>query len=298
MLNGPGNYGARIKTSDKEEILYSILGVWESDAQGNPRFTDQVLPTAVHEFCHSYCNPLVDKHAQELMAPGKEMFKRVETAMRQMAYGNWSTMMRESLVRASVIRFLLAKYGNNRAAKGIQNEKERQFFWVGELSALLGEYEQNRSKYPSLDDFFPSIVAFFEEYASKIDRDVQGHARENQERLEKIKSKSPKIIAMVPPAGSQNVDPELKAIVITFDRPMKDKQWAVMRLGGEFPKIDGQIAYDKTLTVLKIPVKLDPDTTYEFGLNADGYFGFVSRDGDPLYPMEIRFKTGKINKIR
>jgi len=39
--------------------------------------------------------------------------------------------------------------------------------------------------------------------------------------------------------------------------------------------------------------KLKPNTEYEFGLNADGYYAFVSDKGDILYPVVIRFKTGK-----
>ena len=77
----------------------------------------------VHEFCHSYCNPLVDKHTAELQDSAIKIYKRVRKAMSQMAYGNWQTMMRESLVRACVIRYLLAKFGEDEAQKGIQSEE-------------------------------------------------------------------------------------------------------------------------------------------------------------------------------
>lgn len=100
MLNGPASYGPRIKLSEKDEILYFVLGVWETDKQGDPQFSQRVLPTVVHEFCHSYCNPLVDKHTAELRDSAIKIFKRVRKAMSQMAYGNWQIMMRESLVRA------------------------------------------------------------------------------------------------------------------------------------------------------------------------------------------------------
>jgi len=291
MLNGPGSYGARIELSEKEEILYSILGVWGGDEQGNPHFSRQVIPTVVHEFCHSYCNPLVDRHAPELQTSGMEIFRRVKAAMSRMAYGNWQTMIRESLVRASVIRFLHAKFGEEAAEKGIQSENKRQFFWIGGLSDLLGEYEKNRTVYPSLDDFFLKITEFFDTYADRIDQDVEAMEKERQYRLEAIKSKSPEIVTMVPPSGAKDVDPNLTAIVITFDRPMKDKQWAVMRLDGNFPEMDGSTYYDKTRRVFTIPVKLKPDTEYELGLNADGYYAFASEAGDPLYPVVIRFKT-------
>ncbi len=291
LLNGPANYGARIKPSKKEEILYCILGVWETDEEGNPQFSQQVLPTVVHEFCHSYCNPLVEKHITELETPGKEIFGRVKEAMSRMAYGNWETMMKESLVRASVIRYLRAKLGEEAAQKGIENEKRRQFFWIGGLSDLLGEYEESREMYASLDDFFPRIATFFQNYTSKVDEDLKASEQDRQERLEKLKANSPLIVSIVPPNGAQDVDPNLQAIVITFDRTMKDGQWAVMRLSDKFPEKGGEVFYDETKKVFTIPVKLKPDTEYELGLNADGFYGFASAAGDPLYPVVIRFKT-------
>lgn len=291
MLNGPANYGARIKLSDKDETLYCVLGVWGTDKQGNPQFGRRVLSTVVHEFCHSYCNPLTDKHASELEAPANEIYKRVEPAMKRIAYSNWKIMMRESLVRASVIRYLLAKFGKKEAQKGIQSDKKLGFFWIGRLSNLLGEYEQNRITYPSLEDFFPKITEFFNSYADRIDEDVKASEKERRDRLEKLKEKSPKIVSIVPINGSQDVDPSLKAIVITFDRPMKGNQWSVMRLSDKFPASDGDVFYDKTRTVFTFPVKLKANTEYELGLNAEGFYGFASEHGDPLYPVVIRFKT-------
>ncbi len=297
MLNGPASYGPRIRLSDKSEILYCILGVWGTDKQGNPQFDSQVIPTVVHEFCHSYCNPLVDKHASDLEASGKEIFKRVKKTMTQMAYGNWQAMIRESLVRASVVRFLQARLGEAAAKQRIQSETKWQFFWIGRLSNLLEEYEQNRSIYSSLDDFFPKIVEFFSMYVGRIDQDVEALEKERQDRFEALKAQSPKIVAMVPTNGSQNMDPNLKAIVITFDRPMKDKQWAVMRLSYNLPDMDGTVFYDQTRTVFTIPVKLKPDTEYELGMNAEGCLSFASEAGDPLYPVVIQFKSQKIDVL-
>jgi hypothetical protein len=294
MLNGPGNYGARVKPSDKDEILYCILGVWSTDEEGNPQFGQQVLPTVVHEFSHSYCNPLVEKHIAELETPGKEIFSRVQEAMSRMAYGNWETMMKESLVRASVIRYLRAKFGEEAAQKGIQSEIKRQFFWMEGLSGLLGEYEEKRETYASLDDFFPEITSFFKSCASKVDQDMKAFEQDRQVQMEKLKANSPRIVSLLPPNGARDVDPNFRAIVVTFDRPMKDGQWAVMRFNDKFPEKGGEVFYDETKKVFTIPVKLKPDTEYELGLNADGVYGFASEAGDPLYPVVIRFKTKRL----
>jgi hypothetical protein len=291
LLNGPANYGARIRLSDQDEVLYCILGVWGTDKEGQPEFQSNVLPTVVHEFAHSYCNPLVDKHALEVEASAKQIFALVEESMRQMAYGSWQTMMRESLVRASVARYLLAKFGEAAAKIQIESDRQRQFFWMDELSNLLGEYEKDRTAYPTLDDFFPRIIEFFRDYAPRVAGDVKAFGDARQAQLERIKAASPRIVGMVPANAAQDVDPELGAIIITFDRPMKDKQWAVMRLSDKFPETAGDVSYDKDRKVFTIPVKLKADTEYELGLNAEGHFAFRSEAGDALYPVVIRFKT-------
>ena len=293
MLNGPASYGARIKLSEKDEILYCVLGVWDTDDQGQPEFSERVLPTVVHEFCHSYCNPLVDKHAADLEASAKPIFALVEETMRGMAYASWQTMMRESLVRASVIRYMLAKQGEEAARKHIETEKERKFFWMDGLVDLLNEYEQNRETYPRMDDFFPEIVAFFEDYVQRIDDDVKAYQEEQRKKMEELKAKSPKIVSMIPVNGSQDVDPDLKAIVVTFDRPMNKTSYAVMRFSDKFPEKAGKAGFDESGKVFTIPVKLEPDREYELGLNAENFFAFQSEKKEILYPVVIRFKTRK-----
>ncbi len=293
LLNGPANYGARIRLSEKDEILYCVLGVWGTDDQGRPEFSDRVLSTVVHEFCHSYCNPLVDIHAAELEPSAKPIFARVQKAMRRMAYPSWQIMMRESLVRACVIRYLLAKQGENAAQRQIQSEKERKFFWMEGLVDLLEEYERNREKYPRLDDFFPRITAFFDDCVQRIDDDVEAYEEEQRKKMEELKAKSPKIISMIPENGSLDVDPGLKAIVITFDRPMQKTSYAVMRISDKFPESAGMVGYDESGRVFTIPVKLEPDREYELGLNAENVFAFQSEKKEILYPVVIRFKTRK-----
>ena len=165
MLNGPGNYGPHIKLADREEY-YCILGIWKFGALGlgEPRFDKSMLPTVIHEFCHSYANPIVDAHISQLEKPGKEIYARVADKMERMAYGNWQTMMRESLVRACVVRYMAATEGPEAAKKQIKNEINRSFLWMQGLSDLLIQYEKNRDKYKTLDTFFPKIVDFFNNY--------------------------------------------------------------------------------------------------------------------------------------
>jgi hypothetical protein len=165
MVNGPSNYGPHIKLGDKEEY-YCILGVWKVGfwGLGGPKFDKTVLPTIIHEFCHSYANQIVGAHLSQLEKPGKKIFEKVGEKMKRMAYGNWQTMMRESLVRACVVRYLATTYGPEAAQRQIKSEINNGFLWMQELSDLLVRYEQDREQYKTIDAFFPKIVDFFNNY--------------------------------------------------------------------------------------------------------------------------------------
>jgi len=241
------------------------------------------IPTVVHEFCHSYANAFVYRHQAELYTAGEKLYAPVASAMQAQAYGNCITMLHESLVRACVVRHTLKYAGKEAAKKQIEYEANCQFLWVGELSKVLGEYESHRDKYPTLDACSGPLIKFFDEYADKFAKE--------QKALDALR---PKIISIVPADGDQNVDPELKAIRVVFDRPMKDKSWALVGGGPNFPDLPSPCAYDANRTTWTCPIKLKPDWNYTFMLNARPKFmGFRSREGVSLEPVTVSFKTAK-----
>lgn len=272
LLNNGHSYGVRVKLSDGNEELYCILGVWMRDNDGFPFFNSSILPTVVHEFCHSYVNPLVDKYGSQLKKAAQTIYPYVAQAMKEQHYLDWKIMMAESLVRACTIRYVLEVSGKEAAKKLILQEINNKFLWIKELSLLMGEYEIQRKKYPTLDSFFPRIIAFFNQYAGEM-------------------KKTPKIVSMIPANGAADVDPNLQSITINFDRPMKDHSWSIVGGGSHFPQISGKPYYHSNRMILSIPVKLKPGWHYEFWLNSEKYQGFVSAQGVPLVPVRVRFKT-------
>lgn len=166
LVNGGCCYGARVQLGQEEE-LYCILGVWSCDADGQPQFGRNVLDTVAHEFCHSYVNPLVYARTAELEAAGTKLYKKAQARMQRMAYGNWQTMMHESVVRAAVVRYLNATQGREAAARQARMEVAQGFPWVEKLSELLVEYETKRERYPTFAAFMPRIVEFFNRAAAE-----------------------------------------------------------------------------------------------------------------------------------
>jgi len=276
MLNGGRCYGPRLQAAEGNEVLYCVLGVWQTDPQGIPTFDESMIGTVIHEFCHSYCNRLIDDHFTALERSADTLFGHVGDLMRSQAYADSTTMMYESLVRACVIRYLLIHEGISSGKHAAQRDADLGFYWVNDLTKLLGRYEANRADHPTLDSFMPEVSSFFESWTASY---------------EERRARAPTVVSIVPRNGADDVDPTASAVVITFDRPMRDSSWSFVGGGPSFPKVTGQPSYDADLRVLTLPVTLKPGWSYEFWLNRGRHRSFQSSDGVALDPVHVLFKT-------
>jgi hypothetical protein len=286
LLNGGGCYGPHFRAADGHEELYCILGVWQTDTQGLPDFTTDTLGTVVHEFCHSYANPIIARHQAELNASGEALFALVAAQMRAQAYASAHTMLCESLVRASTVRYLRQYQGEEAAQVAIQAEQRKGFRWMQGMSDLLEDYETHRKQYPTLEDFSPRLVAFFAGLAKNL---AKAQPIPTQADLD---GKRPQVVSMIPANGAQDVDPSLTAIQVVFDRPMTDQAWSMVGGGPHYPKTGKGAQYDTQRKIWTVPVELKPDWTYEFMLNSETYDAFRSENGVPLEPVSVTFRTG------
>jgi hypothetical protein len=273
MLNGGQCYGPRLVLPDGSERLYCILGVWQTDAEGKPEFTRDMLGIVAHEFCHSFVNPMVDRHEREFETAGSRIHARYREPMARQAYATWQVMIKESLVRAAVIRYLDAtrEPAAVRAEENLQ--RKLSFLWVPELAKLLEKFEQDREAYPTLDAFVPEIAAFFDAWQARL-------------------PDAPRVASMTPANGDTAVDPGLTEIRVTFDRAMHTGGFSFVGGGPTFPKVTGRPTWDPTGKVVTLAVRLEPDHTYEFWLNRGQYQLFKSAGGVPLESVHVTFRTG------
>jgi hypothetical protein len=287
LLNGGGCYGPHVRAANGAEELYCVLGVWQTDSAGQPSFSQDVLGTVVHEFGHSFANPIIEAHFKDLSAAGEKLFAQVKNQMQSQAYGSAKTMLCESLVRASVVRYELKYQGPNAAQEAIRREKQQGFLWMQELADCLGEYETHRAQYPTLERFSPRLVKFFDDYAANFKMSQPD-----------LTARRPRVLSINPTNGDTEVDPLLAQIKVVFDRPMQDRMWSMVGGGEHFPALDGKPAYDQKRTTWTVPVKLKPDWDYEFMLNSQTYDAFRSDAGVPLEPMTVKFRTSKAPATR
>lgn len=160
-LLGSGNFGPRIKSASGMDI-YCIIEP-ESNMGDIPVFSaNRIFNNLIcHEFSHSFVNPLVEKHI-ETVNKSSALFDTIKQSMNSQAYSDWETTVKEHIVRAVACRLAANKYGEESSnLTEYRSEVGHRFIYVIPLIAKLKEYEQNRKRYKTFDDFFPELLSVF-----------------------------------------------------------------------------------------------------------------------------------------
>ncbi len=116
------------------------------------------------------------------------------------------------------------------------------------------------------------------------------YSRKIKEEWEK--ENAPRVVALSPKNGATGVDPNLKEIKVTFDRPMNTSGWSFCQKSDvDFPETLSKPSYDESRTVITLPVRLEPGKTYNIYLNSPPYIGFRSAEGGVLESVHYTFTT-------
>ena len=163
LLNGSCNYGYHKALPDGSYESVCLLGARDPKwISGTPTYTKKhFLPVIIHEFCHSYINPLFISKPEEFKAIGEEVLKSHYEAMRKKGYDEWNVVLNEYLVRASTIHYL-KEYGDRESVeRNINNDKDQGFTEIEGLVQLLDTYKNSRMNYPDIESFLPEIRKYF-----------------------------------------------------------------------------------------------------------------------------------------
>jgi hypothetical protein len=274
LATSRGNFGADFHDAGTHE-RYAFLAVPGADTLGFPVLDPETLPTLVHELNHSYVNHVLDSVRAQLQPAGALILPAVRTAMSQLAYTNAQSMFNESVVRAGVIRYLLTNDGAAAARVETQLQRGLGFVWMDELVDLLGDYEAHRATYPTFSAFAPRLVAYYNDLAPRIELVRNAYD-----------SHRPRIIKTSIANGARDVDPGLRELVLTFDKPVSTTSALIGDFGGGIPEFTGG-SFDVTRTVLTIGIKLKPGSDYAIPFGP----GFVSDDGYPNQRLDLSFHT-------
>lgn len=280
MNNGGGNYGPKVIFPDGHEDLYAIIGSWSEDDSGNPTYNKDYLGTIIHEFNHSFINPLVNEHEDEFVS-AEQVYKTVADKMRASAYVSPKVMIQESLVRAAVVLYFESHGHNSRETTGmIHSEQANGFLWMDNLCGLLRQYTAQRGKYPTFSSFMPAVVQFY--------RELPPHIAELKAEFDKSLVH---VTGLRPfPNHSQNVDPTIRELIVTFDKPLDPRRYFINigPEGQEHYAITGKPEFLTGNQSIKLSLALKPEWSYSFTLSG---LGFTSPEGVPLQNYMVDFKT-------
>ncbi len=166
FVNGFSSYGVRFMNGGTSE-KYAIVGMRPFDTENTIIFRPIQIGTTVHEFCHSFANPVVEKYMVQLRPAGEKLFAAHEAAMRMNGYQKWESLMYETATRACVMSFVRHKLEPMYLKYFVEYENRAGFVWVEDVGNFLKTYDNQRDKYPTFESFFPEFVAFLNEYGRK-----------------------------------------------------------------------------------------------------------------------------------
>ena len=156
FMIGNSNNGISLKRKDGTLLLTPVLGSL-SQNNGSVKFNGD-MNLIVHEFSHPYCNPLIEANWSAISSKAEEVYSRVSSVMQNQAYSNARTMMCETLVRSSAIRYMISHNQKNMVNQMLAYEESNGFMMVRTLVNVLEKREQEASKYPMLADFMPELI--------------------------------------------------------------------------------------------------------------------------------------------
>jgi len=166
FVNGFCNYGVRFE-DDQTIEKYAIVGMRPFDPANTVIFRPMQIGTTMHEFCHSFANPIVDKYMAQLRPAGEKLFA-CAPAVRSQGYQKWESLMYETAVRACVGAFVRQKFEPVYTDYYLQGEVGSGFVWTEDMSNFLKQYEADRNKYPTFESFFPQLVKYLNDYSKKL----------------------------------------------------------------------------------------------------------------------------------
>ncbi|MGN1215372.1 MAG: DUF4932 domain-containing protein, partial [Candidatus Cryptobacteroides sp.] len=171
LLNGPGNFAIHQKFTDGKEVVNALMGCCDRDSEGMIHYGEvYTLPVLVHEFNHSYCNPLNEEFWGSIEAKATALFNANASFYNSIAYGSPELIMNEMFVEASMLRYLMS-HPVDLEGSGFESmdelierlilidEKRKKFVLVRPLMEVLGRREAESATYPTMRDFMPEYAA-------------------------------------------------------------------------------------------------------------------------------------------
>jgi hypothetical protein len=153
-------YGNSLLLPDGMREIYNTMGSGELKDE-LPFFGDEKSLKYLiwHEFSHPYINPLTELY-HDLIMPFENNFESLPEAARQRACGEWEECINEFIIRA-ITTWLAMQECQELGKWAYDYELRNGVVYLDILIEKLQYYQDNRSRYPALDDFYPQLLEVF-----------------------------------------------------------------------------------------------------------------------------------------
>lgn len=142
--------------------VYSSLGITQFSKMEN-LYKDweldngDMLLVSLHEFCHSYVNPLTKKYLDV-----SKFTYVLNDNMHKFAYDDVETIINENIVRAIVLHYEKIYLSSEKYKKDYNREKNMGFDLIDKILAQLDRYSNNRNKYNTFEEFYVELLKAIE----------------------------------------------------------------------------------------------------------------------------------------
>ena len=167
FLIGPNNNGLSVLLKDGYVMSSPVMGSVFEIPSGELSYGN-LLEVIIHEFCHPYCNPLISEHWSSMEKKAIEVYNYVQSQMESQAYGSPMTMICETFVRSSVIRYFLTHFSDYSKTTLVKQQEGLGFILVDTFVDALERREKEHSTYPTMEDFMPELIQAMNNYVVEV----------------------------------------------------------------------------------------------------------------------------------
>lgn len=263
LLAGTNNYGiSRITTEGLHRLSPVISSAHFTEGKISYQFNN-IFPIVIHEFCHAYCNPVIDECFDQIAVVANEVFALNKTLLASQAYTNARIMMYETYVRASVICYLQEHFDASQINVDLLIQEEEKHGFVMTRS-LVNALAKGTSLVDAVKDF--DVKKYQEEraLAESLLVSYECNIKDGQTDV---------------PAGNF-------AVAITFDRPMTPSV-SIYQTQAELPQIT-DFSWSEDKKTFTLNCILESAKTYGFRITGDN---FIAEDGAHAKESTLIFKT-------
>ncbi|MBO0329699.1 DUF4932 domain-containing protein [[Muricauda] lutisoli] len=146
-LTIPKGMGFGIKSDD---VIYSVFGAVDFQHFENPENLDmgfanldKLSELTIHEYGHSFVNPVVADQPNELFNKSEHLFTAIKSVMANQGYNTWKACLYEHFVRAGEI-IIAEKMGNLERAERLRYNyiNKRSFKYIPDILNALKKYDR------------------------------------------------------------------------------------------------------------------------------------------------------------